>query len=173
MRAQLASSHQTRVFVRASVERMRERVFCRPFRRNKVRIETSSPLASVISWRMSHNPNDSPTSPNEIGAQKAEGAAAEVVKPATEAPRQAQPFKLPYSNQFDVEFKDVHALKEDRIYSDPVTFGPLKWYEMQVSTNERRIPRCGSSPSVLLQILVYSHYNPLLCTLVSDIFHSQ
>ena len=100
---------------------------------------------------MSHNTNDSPPTPKEAVAQNSEGAASVAAKPAAEEKRQPQPFKLPYSNQFDVEFKDAHNLKEDRIYSEPVTFGPLKWYAIQESTNERRILRCGASMlSVLL-----------------------
>lgn len=98
---------------------------------------------------MSHNTNDSPPTTQEALAPNSEGGAAAAAKPAAEEKRQAQPFKLPYSNQFDVEFKDAHNLKDDRIYSEPVTFGPLKWYAIQDSTNERRILRCGAYMSLL------------------------
>lgn len=61
--------------------------------------------------------------------QSTPAAAAGVTPTDSKPSSKPQPFKLPYSNQFDVTFQNVHDMKnKDRIYSDPVTFGPLKWY---------------------------------------------
>ena len=80
---------------------------------------------------MSSEPVEHPTVAVHAGEGQAVGGVAsgagEVAKTGAPTSKAPQPFKLPYSNQFDVEFKDVHLMKEDRKYSEPVTFGPLKW----------------------------------------------
>lgn len=60
-----------------------------------------------------------------VGPEAVEGQ-----ETAQSGSRIAQPFKLPYENEFYVEFKDVLNMREDRKYSEPVTFGPLKWCEI-------------------------------------------
>jgi hypothetical protein len=85
---------------------------------------------------MSDESKDTPiTAVNDTVVKAVEPAAGEPHAATQTAPRVAQPFKLPYSNEFEVEFKSVHTMKEDRIYSEPVVFGPLKWCVFGQSTN--------------------------------------
>lgn len=79
---------------------------------------------------MSTGENDIPVQGGDsVAGHSAPVAASEAPVSDVKPSSKPQPFKLPYSNQFNVTFKDVHALgNKDRIYSDPVTFGPLKWY---------------------------------------------
>lgn len=93
--------------------------------------------------------------------QNAAVAASEATKSEQKPTGKPQPFKLPYSNQFDVVFKDVHDLKgKDRIYSEPVTFGPLKWYE--------EAPLCQRTP-----FLVFSSYTLASSTVLRILYQSR
>lgn len=83
-----------------------------------------SPFASVSPAEMSATILD-PVD-HEVTAEGDPSPPAAAAAPAKPT-KTGQPFKLPYSNGFDVDFKDAASIKDDRRYSEPVTFGPLKW----------------------------------------------
>lgn len=90
----------------------------------------SQNIILIATVPMSTGENDIPVQGGDsVAGHSAPVAASEAPKGELKSSSKPQPFKLPYSNQFDVVFRDVHAMgNKDRVYSDPVTFGPLKWY---------------------------------------------
>lgn len=95
--------------------------------------ENGPNVTSTCIGDMSAEPQETPVVANAPVDERTENPAASEATIEEKPKGKPKPFKLPYRNQFDVTFKNVHALATDRIYSEEFTFGPLKWYAQNAS----------------------------------------